>query len=1020
LLLPAKWSAIKKSFKTACAAITSFPWEENFEDEDNNTVVDCWDNSGSTSPGATNYYLWGAYKEGGWSTGYNMVMRMCNTFLASGSALINTPSFTLPNDKNYEFTFKYCHRASCGAFVVKVSENGGDFTTISGASYSATSSTSYSTIDNFEEATIDLSAYKGKTIKLQFYAEADYGDGAIFVDDLSIHEKSSCTKPTLNDATAQTPEGATFTWTAGGTETQYDYCLVASGVTPENWVTLAENVREFIITGQAAGTYDFYVRSNCGGTDGVSEAVKKSFTTATVNSPANLSVANITNEAANVSWDAAAGVSGYEILCVREDGTKNWENAAQVAASPVAFDTLKASHEYMIYVRSYYASATAPATLYGATELSKAFTTKCDPMTVDAANGYTQNFNSLTAAGQIPECWDNSEGTTTNANYKWSYFATGHEGKCVRFDSYNNNSGRTNVLASPIFDLQVDADLEFWVKNPTGGAYTVQISVNGGDRQDVFTGLTSLTDWVKKEVVLTSYYDAENPKTIQFFFSGTSNNWNNQAYLYLDDFVITPQACRKPASDPVVNSKTGTTASISWGEGGASSYQFAVALKDEAPVWNAANVIAAASKTIEGLSPLTNYDFYVRTYCDEDNQSDARKVSFQTECADYVTLPFNADFNGLADVTTPDCWENNEGSITDEYKKWRSYNSNYIRFNSSTTDADETSILATPTIQLGEGNLLTFQAKNPTGGDFKVQIEGEGIAREDLLTGLTGIADWTLKYAAIPAKFDNKKVQLFFCATSNGGDQNAYISLDDVRVTRGEVVSDSLTNQTRFATLAEAGESMDVLFINRKLLYNGDYNTFCLPFSLSAEQIANSPLADFKIKSFDYASFGDTLFIAIAGASSIEAGIPYFISYQGNSVPSNQSLHLFKDVVITASTPDNVSDNGVTYQAVFDPVSLPANDDSYIFLAAGNKLYWPSPNNAKTVRGFRAYFRTSSSNNAAMRRGMPARLVERPNMPTSVENVQGNDVQSIKVIENNQVIIIRNGVKYTIQGQKIQ
>ena len=857
-----------------------------------------------------------------------------------------------------------------------------------------------------------------KYVAIQYTAN---DKSALYIDNFSVSVAPTCFAPTINTPTT-TPEGATFTWTASSTNNEgyYQYICVASGETPD-WdastkVAKAET-NQVVITGKATGTYDFYVRSWCADED-QSSSVSKSFTTAAVTAPTSVAVTS-TNNAATATW-TAGNVANYQYCIVEKNGSIDWNSpSGSVSTTSVDLSGLTANTEYDFYVRSY---CTGNGAYAAASKVT--FSTKCDPTIVDATNGYTQNFNSLTAAGQIPECWDNSEGTTTNANYKWSYFATGHEGKCVRFDSYNNTSGRTNVLASPIFNLQVDADLEFYVKNPTGGAYTVQISVNGGARQDVFTNLTGLTDWTKKEVILTSYYDAENPKTIQFFFSGTSNNWNNQAFLYLDDFVITPQACRKPASDPVVNSKTGTTASISWGAGGASNYQFAVALKDEAPVWDANNVVAATSKTIEGLTPLTNYDFYVRTYCDEDNQSDARKVSFQTECADYVTLPFEENFDALAYQTIPACWNNDEGTSSDYYK-WKAVmpvnSTNYVQFNSSTNDANATNVLATPVIQLGESNLLTFKCKNPTGGDFKVQIEGEDIAREDLLTGLTGITDWTLKYAAIPAKFNNKKVQLFFCGTSNEGDENAYISLDDIRIKKGVIYDEANTN-----TFATSDEAIDVVIV-RNLLMNGDYNTLCLPFSLSEAQLAEEdcPLNNFKLKVYDYSAVvNDELQIAIAGASSIEAGVPYFAAYQGAAV-ANKALHLFKDVVISASEAGSKVDGQVTYQGVLnkDVLADQSNNSEpeILYLGAGNKIYWPAVEGGLTIKGFRAYFTVDYSAYAAapVRPRMSARIVERAEVPTGFEDINAEGT-AVKLLENNQVVIIRNGVKYTVQGQKIQ
>jgi hypothetical protein len=73
-----------------------------------------------------------------------------------------------------------------------------------------------------------------------------------------------------------------------------------------------------------------------------------------------------------------------------------------------------------------------------------------------------------------------------------------------------------------------------------------------------------------------------------------------------------------------------------------------------------------------------------------------------------------------------------------------------------------------------------------------------------------------------------------------------------------------------------------------------------------------------------------------------------------------------------------------------------------------------------SLKSFRAFFqRTSASSGAPLRYGMRARIVEHEETATAVENIQ-NNVQSTKVLENDHVVIIRNGVKYNVQGQIIK
>ncbi len=997
----------KKNFKTTCEDISSIAaWTDGgFEESDANEVPNCWIAKTSDE---SNTYKPAMYVNTSYSyvrTGSKSLLMKAYDDSGEGYAI-----FPVISDASLSsLQLKFWQKKETAAFILKV----GYLTNINDLStfvelHTCADATAWT------EEVINLSTLpNGARLAFYYFGTSSTSKYSVGIDDISFVTPPTCSKPTtLNEATDITPEGATFSWE--GDADYFQYICVAGGTAEGDidWTAstkvakaVAPATSQAVLSGKAAGTYDFYVRSWCSESE-QSEALKKSFTTATVEAP-TIGTITTTNNSANASWTAPTGIS-YSVQYQWSINGTDWsEPTSELSA---AITSLEQNTNYTFYVRSYYDATHQSA------EVTKTFTTECDPIAVSAAE-YAETFDDITSG--IPACWKNNEGTTTTESYKWNSAASGQSGRCVRFESKENGTGKTNILASPLFELNADADLSFYVKNFKGGDYKVQIAVDGGAREDLFTDLTNIQNWTKKEAALTAY----NGHTIQFFFCGTSN-WseNSNGYLYLDEFKITPTACRKPASDPVVSSKDDSHATLTWTAGGTNTdYQFALVLKDEAPVWETANVVSELTKSFENLSPLTWYDFYVRTYCDELNQSEARKVTFQTDCGVYA-LPFNEDFNSVAANNIPECWDNAEGTSTDYYK-WKGYTyggtqgTNCVRFNSSTNDNGATNVLATPTIQLGEGNLLTFYAMNPTGGDFKVQIKEEGEAAVDLLTsGLTDLTEWTLKYVAIPAVYNNKKVQILFHATSNEGDANAYIYIDDVRVARGEAFTDTESNQSRFTTLKAAGETMDVIF-NRTMLYNGDYNTLCLPFSLSAAQLAASPLANFNLKAFDFATIeNEELQIAIASASSIEAGIPYFVAFQGNE--ANQTVQLYQDVVITADVPGNIENGDVIYQGVFNPVDLSANDKSVLFLAAGNTIYWPAQN--KTVKGFRAYFNVTVGGGALhIKKGMPVRIVERAEVTTGIDNTNVENA-TLKFIENNQVVIIRNGVKYTVQGQKIQ
>lgn len=245
--------------------------------------------------------------------------------------------------------------------------------------------------------------------------------------------------------------------------------------------------------------------------------------------PQTFSLSDVAIHAATISWEAQEGVSGYEYVLLREEEEFTETGKVAVPETTVALTNLSAETNYKVYVRSNCGESGEEKS--GWSKPFK-FHTLCDTVT---AFPWIETFNNQTSGMLI--CWDNQEGTTTFDNYKWSSYASGHEGRCVRFDSYNNTSGYTNILATPLLTLPEEPmQLTFWCKNPAGGDYSVSVAADGGERQIVLSGLTNISDWNRKKVDLTAYAG----QTIQIFFNGTSNYGTGDAYLYLDEVEVKP------------------------------------------------------------------------------------------------------------------------------------------------------------------------------------------------------------------------------------------------------------------------------------------------------------------------------------------------------------------------------------------------------------------------------------------------------------------------------------------------
>lgn len=222
--------------------------------------------------------------------------------------------------------------------------------------------------------------------------------------------------------------------------------------------------------------------------------------------------------------------------------------------------------------------------------------------------------------------------------------------------------------------------------------------------------------------------------------------------------------------------------------------------------------------------------------------------------------------------------------------------------------------------------------------------------------------------------------------------------------------------ETAMAALIGAGTTD--LTINRTLYKDGFFNTLCLPFSLNASELGASPLAGCQLYSLSDASYdGDNLYLTIAEESTIVAGKPYLIKW---TYGSNITSMTFTGVTVTASTGSTVTEGGVRFVGTIGRSELPHDNADYLFLGANDILYYSDESDDTSMKGFRAYFIVNSEASTEIPRHAPARLVIAPKMPTAVENVSAKIGESEKRIENGQLFIIKNGIKYNAQGKVVK
>lgn len=786
------------TFRTACANVTVLPWSDDFEGYDANTIPFCWDNSASASTtiNSTPSYIWGVYSDND-----NKLLRMYNFMVQAGTALINSPVIELPASPAQQLTFDYAHNASCADLTVKISEdNGENWTALQ--SYTKSGTNDYNHAGEMTEATISLADYAGKTIMLQFFTTADYSQGGIFLDNISIHEVPSCSKPEVN-APVILPDGATISWTAGNGETRFEYACVAKGaeVADADWILLDENVLTVSIHGKASGTEcDVYVRAYCSASE-KSEAVKKTFK-ALCPAPTALQVTDIASKSATISWTAAEGISNYQYVVMAGDDAADWTSATLVEGAVTAnLTNLTAATSYTVYVRSHYSDVSYSSAI------SKDFTTECEAFNLPLS----ENFNDLYSG--IPNCWDNSEGTSTYSS-KWNSYSTGHEGRGLRFDSYDNGRNKTNVLATPTIHLDKDAILSFWCKNPNGGAYEVKIAQAGSEtRATLFDDLTSISAWTQKEADLSAY----TGKDVVIYFCGTSNYGSYDAYLYLDDVEIYEKpACSKPSALQISNIET-TSATIAWTAGGSeTAWQICLNGDEEHLIDADANPF-----TLTDLTASTAYSVKVRAICGSEDMSDwSNAADFRTECANITILPWNENLESLDANTVPACWDNSASTTTDlssyPYYVWGvyEYSSNkMLRMNNYSLHTG-TAQINTPVIELPASPAyeLTFDySHTATCGDFVVKVSADNGANWSNVKTLTkgsgssytDPGDFITETVSL-ADYAGKSIMLQFFANANWG--SGAIFVDNLSI--HEVPSCAKPSDVQISNIAQSSATI--------------------------------------------------------------------------------------------------------------------------------------------------------------------------------------------------------------------
>jgi hypothetical protein len=307
----------------------------------------CWS---QTYSGALTSNRWsvGSDNEAG-GTGNEMV---CSWQEAIGISRLITPGIDFGTNTSATLSFKHFYSDYDPGVTLKI-QSSTDLTTWTDQPYSIIGGTGDV---GPETATLTLTIPTGVNY-IAFVVDGNhYSINYWYIDDVTITSSTPvCAIPTNLAVNGVTSSTATATWSAGGTETQWE--IAYKPTASATWMTaFVSPVATYNLPSLLAATdYDVKVRAICGDGDTSAYTAIVNFTTATspCDIPTNVLVptATITDQSAVVTWSAAAGQTQWQVE-YKLVSSSNWTTMAVSTSTTQPIQALQSNSTYEVRVKA--------------------------------------------------------------------------------------------------------------------------------------------------------------------------------------------------------------------------------------------------------------------------------------------------------------------------------------------------------------------------------------------------------------------------------------------------------------------------------------------------------------------------------------------------------------------------------------------------------------------------------------------------------------------------------------------
>ena len=200
----------------------------------------------------------------------------------------------------------------------------------------------------------------------------------------------------------------------------------------------------------------------------------------------------------------------------------------------------------------------------------------------------------------------------------------------------------------------------------------------------------------------------------------------------------------------------------------------------------------------------------------------------------------------------------------------------------------------------------------------------------------------------------------------------------------------------------------------KRTLSPAHWNSFCVPFAISADVIAEKFGAGTLVYTFGSMN-GNVM--NFAPSTTIEAGKPYIVKPTQEVVDPS-----FTGVNIEATAAKKVGADGYFMQGIYSAKTDLTTDGTNLFLGDGNKFYKPSGTTTAKMKGMRAFFIVPQGTNfAALRANIDGATTSIDELTTVVEQPTDNRIYNLQgqfvgtSFEGLHGVYVQNGKKVLVK-----